>query len=135
MKKDKKGTQISLFSNMSSSGQNEILEPTGHELMKKGMGAALENANRQIENWGDIAYDFLVQYFKEHPNEKIQVEKIRQASVGVVPPPPNNKAWGGIVTRAKSKGIVIKTGVAPVTEASAHRGYASVWQLKEVLAA
>ncbi len=42
--------------------------------------------------------------------------------------PPTKKAFGGIITKAKHKNIIIHRGYASVTNSKAHATPASVWQ-------
>jgi hypothetical protein len=62
--------------------------------------------------------------------KKVTDEAIQRgvASKGVVPSPPTDKAWGGVIRKAAFSGIVFRAGYREVKNVRAHRTPASVWK-------
>lgn len=98
---------------------------TGEELKQKGMQQALDNANNTYFLWSDIAYSFLEEFAKN--NKVFMIEDVRNAASGLIPDPPSQRAWGGIIQRAKSK-LIKHIGYNSVKNPAAHKTPASVWQ-------
>lgn len=97
----------------------------GRELRDNGIDVALSNAERKNENWGVIAYNFLLEYIKS--NKQFLAEDVRIASNEVVPEPPSNRAWGAIFVQAKKNRLIKKLGYSEVKNPKAHRTPATLW--------
>jgi len=97
------------------------------EETKEGMKRAEDKANRVHENWSTKAERFLMRSLKrrKHP---FMTEDLRTASKRSVPPPPSNRAWGGVIHRAASNGYIKRVGVKSVKNKKAHGAYATVWR-------
>ena len=80
---------------------NNLNTTKGNQLRDKGIKQALESAENETENWGNLAYNFLLHYIKT--NKEFMTEDVRIASFESVPQPPSNRAWGHVVVRAKEK--------------------------------
>lgn len=105
---------------------NKKKSPTGAELRDKGIKQSIDTANESVENWSKLAYDFLLKYIKTH--KRFMVEEMRIASLGIVPIPPSNRAWGGIVVRAKGNGLIYSAGTRTVKNPKAHHANANYWK-------
>lgn len=94
-----------------------------------GIKRAIDHANAEILDWETMAYNFFVNVFLKHNKGIFQCEDFRAACKGVVPDPPSLRAYGGIITRAKYAGLIIKAGPPkPVKNPNAHLANASVWR-------
>ena len=99
---------------------------TGRELRDAGIERAATHADRNIPSWTDLAYDFLREYIKTH--QTFMAEDVRTHSAGVVPPPPSERAWGGVIVRARKAGLISHDGYRKVSNAKAHCTPAAVWR-------
>jgi len=54
-------------------------------------------------------------------------EQVRDASRGIVPEPPSNMAWGGIMRTAANNGDIMANGYGKTTNPKAHGTPATVW--------
>jgi hypothetical protein len=104
-------TQINLF--------------TGEQLRDAGIKRAIDNANEKTEKWAYMAYTFLTVYVRS--NGEFMTEDVRLASSEIVPQPPSNRAWGGVIVRAVKSGLIIRKGFRNVKNNKAHCTPASVW--------
>ena len=96
----------------------------GHQLAIDGMNQALEHAEEVYENWGDHAFEML----KRYPGEQFMAEDVREwaESMGF-PSAPSNRAWGGVIARARRAGIIRRIGYRAVNNPKAHRTPATLW--------
>jgi len=94
-------------------------------LRDAGIMQAAEHADAVIENWSEIALQFL-QTFLNTAGE-FMTEEVRLAAIGFVPEPPDARAWGSIIVKARKKGLIKKTGVRCKSDKCCHRGFGSVW--------
>lgn len=92
-----------------------------------GIQQSIDSANSAVKNWSDIAYGFLLGYARSH--NEFMIEDMRNASVGLVPEPPSNRAWGGIAVRAAKNGIIKRKGFRSVKNVKAHRTPATLWEV------
>ena len=99
---------------------------SGEELRDIGIKKSFDNANDKFENWGEIAYDFLLQYIKR--NYAFLTEDIRIASADIVPEPPSKRAWGAVILKAKKAGLIRKIGFRNVKNPKAHCTPATLWK-------
>ena len=76
----------------------------GNDLAKRGMKKAQAHADAENEGWSEDAYAFFVKYAKKH--KEFMTEDVRNASKGVLPDPPDTRAWGPIAVRAVREGII-----------------------------
>jgi hypothetical protein len=98
----------------------------GDELRDLGIKQSIDNANENIENWSELAYAFLVSYIQT--NGEFMVEDVRAASLNIVPTPPSNRAWGGIVVKAARENLITRKGFKNVKNSKAHSTPATLWQ-------
>lgn len=102
-----------------------LLYLNGTSARDNGIQIAEHNANREIKGWSDIAYAFLLGYAQKH--KEFMIEDIRAASIGIVPTPPSNRAWGAIAVRASKDGFISRKGFKSVSNVKAHRTPATLW--------
>jgi len=79
------------------------------------------------EAWSERAYLFLLEYIKG--KKRFMVEEMRIASEGIVPEPPSNRAWGGVIRRAVFNKLVRRAGYKPVSNPKAHCAPCTVWEV------
>jgi hypothetical protein len=97
------------------------------KLRDEGIKEAIDHAMAVEPSWGDIAYSFLMNL---KPTGIWMMEDIRKAAEGIVPDPPDSRAWGAVVRKAARDGIIEKVGVQSKSSTVCHRGFASLWQFK-----
>lgn len=77
---------------------------------REGMQLAEDKANRQIEDWSDLAYSFLTGYCRSNEFVFAQDVTIAAEAWGMIAPS-NARAWGGVYVRAQHAGIIQKTTI------------------------
>ena len=103
---------------------NEMLAKVG---MQRGIKKAIDHAEEVEPNWSEQAYEFLTQYVSENRCGNFMAEDVRIASIGIVPEPPSNRAWGGIIRRAANSDLIMNNGYAKTSNPKAHGTPAAVW--------
>lgn len=125
------GKQLTLFitdiikSNESPATVEKLVRQEAVKLMDEGIKKSLAHADKVNDGWSDLAYGFLVKFIKGH--RQFTNEEIRSASKGIVPEPPSNCAWGGVMVRAKRSGIIEKAGYVTSKNPARHCAPVSVW--------
>ena len=100
---------------------------TGQELKREGIKKAETHANSVHKDWGERADKFLEIYAKCH--RRFMAEDVRvEAEIAEIPIPPSLRAWGGVIQRAKIKGIIVHDGYGQVKNPKAHQANASIWR-------
>ena len=103
----------------------------GSQLRDKGIKQAINHADDTHDKWSEKAYKFLLDYIKYGEGRdryEFMTEDVRVASESVIPKPPSNRAWGGIILRAAKAGLIDKVGFSTVKNAKAHKTPATVWR-------
>jgi len=100
---------------------------TGQELRDAGIKQSMETAEKNQENWTQIAYQFLLNYIKS--NKEFMAEDVREASEGIIQSPPSKRAWGGIFVKAVKSGLIKRKGFKNVKNAKAHCTPATLWEI------
>lgn len=98
---------------------------SGEQLRDRGIKMAVDHANAVVESWSDIAYRFLLNY---NPGVPFMGEDVRNASFGIVPEPPDLRAWGGTLRRAATAGIITRVGYGNVKNPKAHAHPTTIWK-------
>ena len=100
-----------------------------HALAIEGAQRAAAHANRHYANWSDRAYDFLVRWATQHGGV-FMTEDVRHAAEAAPTyvPPPDARAWGAVILRAKRDGKLVHAGYAPNKDATCHGSPKSVWR-------
>lgn len=99
----------------------------GAALRDAGIARALEHADDVEPLWSEQAYLFLLEWIRDR-REPFQSSEVRQAAAGIVPEPPNARAWGGVISRARRRGLIIHAGMRPHLDPSSHCTPANVWR-------
>ncbi|MGE5944096.1 MAG: hypothetical protein ACM31G_07135 [Flavobacteriales bacterium] len=99
----------------------------GQILRDKGMNQAIETANHVHEKWSDKAFNFLLEFIKT--NKVFMAEDVRTEAENKIEIPPSDRAWGGIMYRARMSGLIKRSGFAMVKNPKAHCTPATVWQV------
>jgi len=101
---------------------------TAPDLRDFGMQQALDNANRQIEEWSEEAMDYLKSFLQERGTEPFQAEDFRFWAIKKgINHPPTWRAIGGIFTRARRCGLISFLRIEPTSNPPAHCANASLW--------
>jgi hypothetical protein len=102
------------------------LFPSGEQLRDQGIAQALEHADRDTPRWSSIAYEFLCKFAQTHEGE-FMAEYVRAASRGIIPPPPDERAWGGVFTKAYRAGVIRSVRYERCVSPELHRVPKIVW--------
>jgi hypothetical protein len=78
------------------------------------------------EVWSELASNFLESYILSH--DEFMAEDVRNASVGMVPEPPDQRAWGGIIQKYSKAGIIYRIGYRPMKSPNCHMNPKAVWR-------
>lgn len=100
----------------------------GKLLRDTGIYRAITHADNTYDDWSEKAYMALKDFLKASNGKPFMCEDIREFASDYLPEPPNNRAWGSIITRAKRNGIIKHCGFGQVTNPRAHRANASMWK-------
>lgn len=74
-----------------------------------GMQHAADHADEARKGWTDLAYDFLLDYARRHP--EFISEDVSDATKGTdFPQPPTDRAWGAVYRRALANDVIIQVG-------------------------
>lgn len=106
-----------------------MLYLNGINARDNGIKNAEDNANRKHRGWSDLAYGFLLGYAQTH--SEFMIEDIRVASIGSVPIPPSNRAWGSVAVRAAKDGFITRKAFKSVSNVKAHRTPATLWSVNK----
>jgi hypothetical protein len=100
----------------------------GRKNRDAGMKRAIDHANAVTPDWEEMAYSFFVNVFLKHVKGEFQCEDLRAQCKGIVPDPPNLRAYGSLMRKAKHEGLIINTGrTRPVKNPKAQMANAAVW--------
>lgn len=105
-------------------------ELDGRALRDLGMEKAADHADQVHGNWQDAAYEFLKKYigYTKTPFMGEDVRRAAELAEGSpVPTPPSKRAWGAVLVRAATEGLIKKKGYGTVTNPLAHRTPAAIW--------
>ena len=94
----------------------------------EGIKRAADNAEMNEHGWQEQALMFLMKF----PEKRFQAEDVRSwaYSQGLTTPP-NDRAWGAVIRKAKNQGCIRHVGYDAVSNPNAHRTPASVWERVE----
>ena len=96
---------------------------------EKGRRLAMEGAEKAAASAGDEwkaeAYAAFCAYAAT-ATEPFITEDVRRANPQI-PEPPDGRAWGGIVTRAKGAGVVVRAGFKRARDPKVHRSINPAW--------
>lgn len=93
-----------------------------------GMSRVEAAAERELEGWRERALDFLVTWGRGQAS--FRTEDVRAAARAAgFPSPPNEKAWGPVVSRAQSRGLIVRVGTGHSD--CSNRSLARLWAVVE----
>lgn len=104
-----------------------MLSNDGWTLAEAGMARAAEHADRVSDGWQDRAYEFLKLYALR--NRSFTAEEVRAAAVGLVPDPPDGRAWGAVMRRASRACLISREGFESAKDARVHRNIVTRWRV------
>ena len=101
----------------------------GERLRDQGIDRAVEHAKSTDPNWAEMAFA----YVRIHAKGYFTTEDIRlEAEANGVPHPPHERAWGGVMVKARNKRIARPTSIfRPAKDEKSHRGPKRVWMALE----
>ena len=106
-----------------------MAEKLGNLLRDQGMQLALFGAENRIPDWQNKAIHYLKLYISAYPSSKFQAEDVRLwAYKKGLERPPNDRAWGSVIARAKKMQLIIFDGYENVDNPTAHSTPAAVWK-------
>ena len=92
------------------------------------IGRAVDHANREIPRWSDLAYVALQAFLRIHAGTFIAPAVRQWAETRGVPVPPSNRAWGGVIRRARRAGLIVRDGYCDYGDGSMHLQTVTVWR-------
>jgi hypothetical protein len=105
--------------------QIDLFTPlTGTEI---GHAKAKQAADHAGETWQKTAYDAFLAFAKTHNTFK--TEDVRNANPDI-PPPPDARAWGAIVLKAKRDKTIVAGKLVKAEDRSVHGRYVTLWVSK-----
>lgn len=84
----------------------------------RGAQQAVDHANAVESEWSGQALGLLVAYAIAHPGPFLTEDARPWAEAQGLPPPPDPRAWGQVVKRARAKGRLRKTGEFAISRVS-----------------
>jgi hypothetical protein len=99
----------------------------GRALAELGAERAADRADRELGDWSEQAWAFFEAFARRRQGRSFMAEDVRAAAQGVVPVPPDGRAWGAILLRASKRKLIRRTGFAPMKAANCHANPKSVW--------
>lgn len=104
---------------------NTATPSQGELLGELGSRRALNHANRQAPKWGDKALQFLIRC----PLQTFSSEDVRKyAHKRGLPQPPDPRAWGAVIRKAVSTGLIQFYEINKSSNPQAHHRPIQVWQ-------
>ena len=102
------------------------MNATGAELRDAGIEQATDNAEAAAPGWADQALDYVKWFAKQ--GVRFKAEHVRDyATRQGLPNPPHARAWGGVIRRAATMGMIKRVGFASCANPSAHCAPVGVW--------
>lgn len=94
----------------------------------KAVERAADNADRVIDGWSGKALGILLDYLRIFGGN-FMAEDVRKYAHEVrgLEAPPDQRAWGGAFLRAEKRGIIRRTGYAPMKSKNCHANPKTVW--------
>ena len=95
----------------------------GERLRDEGIDRSINHADRVEFDWSKGAYQLVSTMSGSFTSEEVRQKADR---IGF-PSPPDARAWGGVMRRAKHNGLINFEGYQPSINPQAHRRPTSVW--------
>lgn len=100
----------------------------GQQLGLLAAQSAAEAADRKSQGqWTTQAWEFFVRWAKARQGQPFLGEDVRHAAKGIVPEPPEPRAWGAIIVKASRSRLISRVGYAPVKDPMSHGCPKTVW--------
>lgn len=95
-----------------------------------GAARAAAHADRSTADWSERAFAFLCNFALRRKGATFMTEDVRVAAEAneTYVAPPDSRAWGAIILRAKRMGKLVHAGYAPNKDPSCHGSPKSVWR-------
>ena len=106
-------------------------QQSGEDLMVAGIQTASDHADSLQKKWSDDAFLILREFISRYDIE-FMTEDLRHyaETVRKFVAPASQRAWGGIMVRAKKSGLIETAGIRSVKNSRAHCANATIWKLK-----
>jgi len=100
---------------------------TGEQMAQQGMNSAIAHSDFIFPDWSKNAYNFALSYCLTH--KRFMAEDLRNAADDIIPDPPSKRAWGGIIRKLSTNGIIHSLGTSKVKNVDAHCANANLWEV------
>jgi len=101
--------------------------PDGKQLRDEGIEKAVTHADNVYDEWSTEAYAFLYEFTRS--NNEFTAEDVRNASVNIVPEPPDNRAWGSIFKRAIKSNLIKRKDFTTAKNPTSHCATVALWMV------
>lgn len=104
----------------------------GENRRDAGMQEAVDHADDVTPQWSQKAFNLFIQYTKEYrPRHQFQAEDFRVwcEQGKKIPDPPSKRAYGSIMVMAAKRNLIRSIGHATVKNVTAHRCFATLWEI------
>lgn len=101
--------------------------PEAVKLARAGASLAADYADRVHDGWTEQATAFLMQVARER--DTFQASDVREAAEGKVPPAPDDRAWGHILSLAKRNKWIEPLGYRPTNRKKSHGRQEQTWRI------
>ena len=113
------------------------------DLAEQGADRAVAHADQDEPGWSERAYRLLLAFIAEKktircagldPTQDIRefsTEDVREWIGARLPEPPDRRAWGAIVRRAVTAGLIVRAGYRPHRDPSRHHGVSTLWRVRK----
>lgn len=104
-------------------------KPNPMKRAEAGATAAAEHADRVHDGWSDCALIIVRSYCRARPGAQLIAEEVIDHAhrVAGLPLPPDTRAWGSVILRAKREGLIRKVGYR--TEGTANASPKPLWEV------
>jgi hypothetical protein len=104
-------------------------EATCQELRDMGMARAQMAQDGRSPGWGDIAFNAVRKFCKEHPTARFKTEVVRiwAEEIEYIVPARNLRAWGPVILKAAREGLIRAVGYEKTNNPTAHNTPATLW--------
>lgn len=111
---------------MKNTNQLDVFEE-GRKLRDQGIRTAVDHANVANPKWSDKAFALLLALIATR-DSPFMTEDVRAVSKQMLPTPPDARAWGGVMMRARRMGLIELIGYQKSKDPVAHCNPRSVWR-------
>lgn len=73
------------------------------------MASAVEHADNATPGWSDAALEYVKHFARAHKEFLAEDVRVLAPLLGL-PEPPDNRAWGAVIRRARKEGIITPAG-------------------------